>query len=134
MGEPIRIADLARTLIRLSGASEEGVPIVFTGLRPGEKLYEELFYSTETLFPTPHEKVQCTHGNLLPWPNLSGHLQELQRLLLSGSEESMRAKIRDIVPEYNNDTVAAPDDARPDGVPEPAMETLSLSRAFAPNN
>lgn len=100
MGEPIRIADLARTLIRLSGAAEDDVPIVFTGLRPGEKLYEELFYSSETLLPTPHEKVQRTHSNLAPWPNLSQHLQELRQVMLSGSDQSKRAKIQDIVPEY----------------------------------
>lgn len=101
MGEPIRIADLARTLIRLTGASENDVPIVFTGLRPGEKLFEELFYSTEALMATPHEKVHRTHGNLIPWPNLSRHIQELQPLMLTGSEQSIRAKIRDIVPEYD---------------------------------
>jgi FlaA1/EpsC-like NDP-sugar epimerase len=100
MGDPIRIADLARAVIRLSGAEEEDVPIVFTGLRPGEKLFEELFYSTETLLPTPHEKVQRTHGVLSPWANLSRHLQELEPLMRSGSEISLRAKIQDIVPEY----------------------------------
>jgi FlaA1/EpsC-like NDP-sugar epimerase len=108
MGEPIRIADLARTLIRLTGASESDVPIVFTGLRPGEKLFEELFYTTEALLPTPHEKVQRTHGNLLPWPNLSQHMQELERLLLTGSEQSIRAKIQDIVPEYCYQAMAKP--------------------------
>ncbi len=105
MGEPIRIADLARTLIRLTGASESDVPIVFTGLRPGEKLFEELFYSTETLLATPHEKVRRTHGNLAPWPNLAQHLQELQQLMLSGSDQSIRAKIQDIVPEYSYESM-----------------------------
>jgi len=108
MGEPIRIADLARTLIRLTGASENDVPIVFTGLRPGEKLFEELFYSTEALLATPHEKVQRTHGNLFPWPNLSQHLQELQQLTQAGSEQSIRAKIQDIVPEYDHMAMVKP--------------------------
>ena len=102
MGEPVRIADLARTLIRLSGSKEEDVPIIFTGLRPGEKLFEELFYSSETLLPTSHEKVQRTHSDLAAWPNLSLHLDELQQLMKSGSDPSIRAKIQDIVPEYNN--------------------------------
>jgi FlaA1/EpsC-like NDP-sugar epimerase len=52
MGEPIRIVDLARTLIRLSGKSAQDVQIVFTGLRKGEKLYEELFYQNEVRLPT----------------------------------------------------------------------------------
>jgi FlaA1/EpsC-like NDP-sugar epimerase len=134
MGEPIRISDLARTLIRLSGASEEDVPIVFTGLRPGEKLYEDLFYSSEALLPTPHEKVQRTHGNLSPWPILSGHLQELRLLMLSGSEESIRAKIRDIVPEYSDETVVEPNNASQKKGPEQQGETINLSRAVAANN
>ena len=108
MGEPIRIADLARTLIRLTGASESDVPIVFSGLRPGEKLFEEPFYSTETLLATLHEKVQRIHSNLAPWPELSQHIKELQQLMLSGSDQSLRAKIQDIVPEYNYDAMALP--------------------------
>ena len=112
MGEPIRIADLARTLIRLSGAAIEDVPIVFTGLRPGEKLYEELFYASESLLPTPHEKVRRTHSILAPWPNLSQHLQELRKLMLAGSDQSIRAKLQDIVPEYRY---------------EPAMPEVCLS-------
>jgi FlaA1/EpsC-like NDP-sugar epimerase len=101
MGEPIRIADLASALIRLSGSAIEEVPVVFTGLRPGEKLHEELFYSCENLLPTPHEKVRRTHSTLAPWPNLWQHFQELQKLILSGSDQSIRAKIQDIVPEYS---------------------------------
>jgi FlaA1/EpsC-like NDP-sugar epimerase len=134
MGEPIRIADLARTLIRLSGASEEDVPIVFTGLRPGEKLYEELFYSSEALLPTPHEKVQRTHGNLSPWPNLLGHLQELRPLMLSGSEESIRAKIRDIVPEYSDGTAVEPSNTSQKKAPEQQGEAIPLSRTLAASN
>jgi FlaA1/EpsC-like NDP-sugar epimerase len=105
MGEPIRIEDLASTLIRLSGASIEDVPIVFTGLRPGEKLHEELFYSSAGLLPTPHEKVRRTHSTLAPWPNLAQHLQELRKLIPSGSDQSIRAKIQDIVPEYGYEPV-----------------------------
>jgi FlaA1/EpsC-like NDP-sugar epimerase len=134
MGEPIRIADLARTLIRLSGASEEDIPIVFTGLRPGEKLYEELFYSSEALLPTPHEKVQRTNGNLSPWVNLMGHLKELEPLMLSGTEESIRAKIRDIVPEYSDESIAVPSNASQKSIPEQTGETMNLSRAVAAND
>jgi FlaA1/EpsC-like NDP-sugar epimerase len=134
MGEPIRIADLARTLIRLSGAAEEDVPIIFTGLRPGEKLCEELFYSTEALLPTPHEKVQRTHGNLAPWPSLSRQLQELRGLMRSGSEESMRAKIQDIVPEYSNDRIAEPSNASEKRISGQPDETMALSRAAAADN
>jgi len=100
MGEPIRIVDLARTLIKLSGNSEAEIPVVFSGLRPGEKLYEERFYSSERLLATPHEKVNRTESNLMDWPSLRRHLEDLLQLTLSGTEESLLAKVADIIPEY----------------------------------
>jgi FlaA1/EpsC-like NDP-sugar epimerase len=132
MGEPIRIADLARTLIRLSGASENDVPIVFTGLRPGEKLFEELFYSAETLLPTPHEKVQCTQGNLAPWPILSQHLRELQQLIPSGSDRSMQAKIQDIIPQYTYETIAERRVASAKDITEPPFEEAPYLEPMLP--
>ena len=62
MGEPIRIADLARDMIRLSGYSDEDIRIEFTGLRPGEKLYEELLADGETTLPTPHPKLRVARA------------------------------------------------------------------------
>lgn len=134
MGEPIRIADLARTLIRLSGASENDVPIVFTGLRPGEKLYEELFYSTESLLPTPHEKVQRTHGNLTSWPILSQHLRELQQLMGSGLDRSIREKIQDIVPEYGHELMIKPSEVLEKDPDEPRLVARMLSHAAVAND
>lgn len=58
MGEPVRIADLARDMIRLSGFSEDEIKIEFTGLRPGEKLFEELLTDSEQTVATPHAKLR----------------------------------------------------------------------------
>jgi FlaA1/EpsC-like NDP-sugar epimerase len=58
MGEPVKIADLARDMIRLSGLSDEDIEIVYTGLRPGEKFYEEVLADDETSLPTPHSKLR----------------------------------------------------------------------------
>ncbi len=64
MGEPVKIVELARILIRLSGKTEQDIPITFTGLRPGEKLFEELLADDETTLATPHPKLRIAkvHG------------------------------------------------------------------------
>jgi FlaA1/EpsC-like NDP-sugar epimerase len=58
MGEPVRIAELAKLMIRLSGAEPDRIRIEYTGLRPGEKLYEELLADDESTLPTPHPKLR----------------------------------------------------------------------------
>jgi FlaA1/EpsC-like NDP-sugar epimerase len=101
MGEPVRILDLARTLIRLSGRSEREVGIRFTGLREGEKLKEELYYSNEEMHPTPFEKIKRIRGPLAGWPSLERHLNELKCSLSAEGADPVRRKIKEIVPEYS---------------------------------
>jgi FlaA1/EpsC-like NDP-sugar epimerase len=101
MGEPVRILDLARTLIRLSGRSEREVGIQFTGLREGEKLSEELFYASEEVHSTSFEKIKKTRSPLDGWSKLQRHLAELRASMNVDGAEPVRRKIREIVPEYS---------------------------------
>lgn len=66
MGEPVKIADLARDMIRLSGFDENDIKIVYTGLRPGEKLYEEVLAADENSLPTPHPKLRIARARPAP--------------------------------------------------------------------
>jgi FlaA1/EpsC-like NDP-sugar epimerase len=100
MGKPIKIVDLARTLIRLSGKPADAVDIEFTGLRAGEKLEEELHYHHETILPTSLDKVKRINGATPDWRELCGHLRELRATLHLDGARPIRAKIQEMVPEY----------------------------------
>ena len=104
MGEPIRIVDLAEDLIHLSGLEVGGdIEIVYTGLRPGEKLFEEVFLASEEYQPTRHEKIFASlnglHG-LTSAVELERVVEELIPLAQWGDEDRIRAKLKEIVPEY----------------------------------
>jgi len=101
MGEPVSILELARTLIRLSGKSEEQVGIRFTGLREGEKLYEELFSRAEEVSATSRPKIKRVRGKAMEWPLLVQHLIELRASLTVDGAAPIRAKLQEIVPEYS---------------------------------
>jgi len=101
MGESVRILDLARNLIRLSGRSDQDVEIQFTGLREGEKLDEELFYEHENVAPTVCEKIKRTNGAHRNWQQLCLQLGELRTALTADDAAPIRAKIKQIVPEYS---------------------------------
>jgi FlaA1/EpsC-like NDP-sugar epimerase len=109
MGEPIRIVDLARTLISLSGRAEEEVEIRFTGLRQGEKMEEELFYRSEDVLPTTCEKIKRTNGATRNWAELQIQLDSLRRATIENDEASIRSMIKEIVPEYAPQTGCAVD-------------------------
>jgi FlaA1/EpsC-like NDP-sugar epimerase len=99
MGEPVKIVDLARDLIRLYGFSEEQIRIEFSGLRPGEKLYEELLADDETTTRTAHPKLRVAQAREVPDSLLDELLPWLmQRRVLSDDE--VRRDLRRWVPEY----------------------------------
>jgi FlaA1/EpsC-like NDP-sugar epimerase len=99
MGEPVKIADLARDMIRLSGHSEEEIRIVYTGLRPGEKLYEELLSDGEHTGPTYHPKLRIAKARLVPVGWLDDVLDWLKTTTPRGDAE-VRRDLRRWVPEY----------------------------------
>jgi FlaA1/EpsC-like NDP-sugar epimerase len=98
MGEPVKIADLARTMIRLAGYSEADIRIEFTGLRPGEKLYEELLADEESTLPTPHPQLRVARAR----PAAAELLADLDAWLACASAEdaAVRAQLRARVAEY----------------------------------
>ncbi|RMG92520.1 MAG: polysaccharide biosynthesis protein, partial [Candidatus Dadabacteria bacterium] len=101
MGEPVKIVHLAEELIRLSGLEpHEDIEIVFTGLRPGEKLFEELLIDGEGVKKTEHRKILVAAARTAPLKEMDRHLQELKFCVRKGEPELIVAKLREIVPEY----------------------------------
>jgi FlaA1/EpsC-like NDP-sugar epimerase len=99
MGEPMKIAELARMLIRLSGKTEQDIPIMYTGLRPGEKLYEELLADDETTEPTPHAKLRIAK-NASPLPDIEEVAGWIAAAGPQPSSVLLRDWLRERVPEY----------------------------------
>lgn len=101
MGEPVRILDLARDLVTLSGLTlDEDIEIRFTGMRPGEKLFEELSVESENADKTRHPKIYVGKQRTVMLESVVRHLSELQALGEGTNEQALRAKIQEIVPEY----------------------------------
>jgi FlaA1/EpsC-like NDP-sugar epimerase len=103
MGEPVKVLDLARQLIRLAGLREgEDVDIVFTGLRPGEKLHEELHSHAEQARMTRRERILLWDLAPEDEASLRAQVAELERVAVSGDAASIRAALRVLVPEYTD--------------------------------
>ena len=120
MGAPVKIIDLAKDLVRLSGLPEDSIDITYIGIRPGEKLDEELYSSEEETLPTLHPKLRVAyHGPC--------SLQEVRRsvadllALADGPDEAIRNKLREIVPEFTFSSSSS------SSSPSPHRDHLSLS-------
>ena len=110
MGEPIRILDLARNMIRLSGKEPDvDVPITFIGARPGEKTHEELFAEGETWKPTTHPKIVALDVQPVDRAWLEGQLDELERLVEAGDTLELVGRLAAIVREPQALRTAAPE-------------------------
>jgi FlaA1/EpsC-like NDP-sugar epimerase len=107
MGEPVKIIDLARDLVTLSGLRPDvDIHIEYTGMRPGEKLNEELYLEAETADRTTHPKILVANHRGFDAQRFAARLSELRRLVDAGDVEGVRRLIQAIVPEYQPASVA----------------------------
>lgn len=101
MGKSIRIIDLARKMVKLSGLTlGKDIQVVFSGLRPGEKIYEELLADKETTLPTHHEKIMIAKVREYDFKNVSNDIDQLITMFRSQDNESIVKKMKEIVPEF----------------------------------
>jgi FlaA1/EpsC-like NDP-sugar epimerase len=101
MGDPVRIYDLAVQMIELSGLQPgKDIDIQITGLRPGEKLYEELLINQDNAIKTEHPKIYAAHEVMLPWPELEGLLNHLFAIAQANDVAAIKPMLRKLVPEY----------------------------------
>lgn len=120
MGKPVKIVDLARDLIRLSGFTpNEDIAIKFSGVRPGEKLFEELSFDAENAEKTRHPKIFVGTFRPYPWDAVERGLERLHALSDGAEPDRIRSAFRDLVPEYTPAAVTSP----------PAIESTPPSSA-----
>ncbi len=101
MGEQVRISDLARKMIRLAGlVPDKDIKIIYTGLRPGEKLYEEVLGDKEKTFETLHPKIRGAYVDAVDYTKISTNVEELIDMAHNDDVMDMVAKMKTIVPEY----------------------------------
>ena len=112
MGEAVKINDLAKEMIRLAGLKlGEDIEIVYTGLRPGEKLYEELLNSKENTLPTHHQKIMIAKVREYDFEEVKKNITDLLFALQIENDELLVARMKEMVPEFqsNNSVYSALD-------------------------
>jgi FlaA1/EpsC-like NDP-sugar epimerase len=122
MGEAVNVLDLARDLIRLSGLPEDAIEIVTTGIRPGEKLYEEVYFNDEQTLPTAHPKLRAAYHRLLTYREVCKTVDESEALV-DGPEDVVRRKLRELLRKFQP--------ASDGGDPRPGHAGLSKAIHFA---
>ncbi|HLX29316.1 MAG TPA: nucleoside-diphosphate sugar epimerase/dehydratase [Casimicrobiaceae bacterium] len=127
MGDPVRIVDLARDMIRLYGADPDRVPIVFTGLRPGEKLYEEPLASEEATKPTTHPKLHIAQARAANRDAVGQMVAWCERDRVADDGE-VRARMRAWIPEYSPPAGASLKPIPTDGADETVTVPLRVQR------
>ena len=103
MGKAVKIVDMANDLIRLSGLEpEKDIPIIYTGLRPGEKLYEELISKEEKAQTTDHKKIMVLQNgaNNMPWPLTQPEIQSLMDISMKLDPDAIKRKLQHLIPDY----------------------------------
>jgi O-antigen biosynthesis protein WbqV len=101
MGEPVKIVDLARQVIRLSGLTpDEDVKIVYAGLRPGEKLYEELMHETENLVPTEHPNLMVARPRFVQIQTVRSQIDNINKSAKAGDSEEVLRLLKLYIPEF----------------------------------
>jgi FlaA1/EpsC-like NDP-sugar epimerase len=102
MGQPVKIVKLAEKLITLSGMQPyEDIDIVFTGLRPGEKMYEELFNEAETLLPTTHPRIKTAQSQLVAKAFMDEQVRAMQTIIMQKDVEALYQAFVALVPSCN---------------------------------
>jgi FlaA1/EpsC-like NDP-sugar epimerase len=121
MGEPIKIVDLAVNMIRLAGlVPHRDIQIQFTGLRPGEKLFEEINCADERMLPTYHDKIKLFQQMRPEWTAMAVWIERVRRLLDQRLESAVIEQLRELVPEYRpSESVRVPK--------QPAKQSTTVS-------
>jgi O-antigen biosynthesis protein WbqV len=108
MGTPVKIVDLARQMIRLAGLRpDHDIRIEFTGLRPGEKLHEELFHDAEAPVPTSNPALRLAAPRTADYAVLARSIDELEKEVRAGDAARALALLQRLVPEYRRDEAIA---------------------------